>query len=112
MKVRELNESKLRACVREFNYFLRFLRINEELDLEIAKSVINNEFYELTRLYKMLFLIGKLFYDPLMISYIYLKLYLNKTNYEIKQILKLNDKQLKELQRRLLKRKYEIRLKI
>jgi len=107
MKVHILSKN-LTATVREFNYFLEFIGINKKINEEEVKEIIDTSFYSYNRIYRMIQLISIYFHDPLFVSFVYLKVYLKKQDYEIKQILKINSEKLNELRKKYFKKDYRI----
>jgi len=120
--VKDDKVKKLKACVREFKYFLDFLGIKKNVEIflfdgeyyvevnELAR-MINFAFFGMSREDKMLRLIEMFFNDPLFVKYVYLKLYLRRQDQYVKQKLCLSDQQLQFLKQKFLSKNFKIELR-
>ena len=110
--MQEVITKNLNSTVREFNYFLSFLRVNKKISVEEIECFVTEEFLAYNRVRKILYLISCFFHDPLFISYIYLKIYLRRHDYEIKELLFINSDQLNKLRKKFLRKEFQIKLKV
>ena len=121
IKVKDKKLEMLKSIKREFEYFLKFLGVEEnivvyqfdgEYYIEIKERSLrlNFEFFNLNREDKMLYLIAVFFSDYKLVQYIYLRLYNNRQERYIKEKLRINDKEIKELKLKILRKKYDIML--
>ena len=110
--MQEVLTRNLNSVAREFNYFLSFLKLNKKVSVQDIEPLVTEDFFVYNRVRKMLYLINCFFHDPLFISYIYLKIYLRRHDYEIKELLFINSDQLNKLRKKFLRKEFEIRLKV